>query len=781
MTAPLGSSEQPPESPSPPAAPSESEASRRAGRKASAEFWVSPKAALLCLPLLALILGGHAFYYAPFLSDDALISLRYADRFVDGLGLTWTDGERVEGYTDLLWVLLTATLHFFGFDLIFAARGLALAGCVAGALWVSLDPRTSKPSMERVVSGGLGLALCAPVAIWAVGALEHGFMVGVIAGALFFLVRASHAPGVSKEAWFGAFFLCLLVLLRADGAVLVFGIVLPTLFVRSSCALTRFLLWAVLPILAVIGQHLFRHGYYGQWVPNTALAKVAMNQERVLLGIHHVGTGLFALWPTLVAIALTSFAGFRQLRFLSFGPALSASLIWCAYLALVGGDIFPGWRQLLLGLVPLYFLLAQTTAAALEQVPEERSTIYSSLLLVACASLVTQSRDAENRRGKSERWEWAGASVGPALKRAFGEKRPLLAVDAAGALPFWSELPSLDMLGLNDSYLAHHPPASFGHGGIGHELGNGAYVLSRRPDLIAFNNAQGSRDPLFLSGREMILTDEFRKTYSLMRLRGVGIEPAIGEIYVRKDGPLGFHTSGEATLIPGYFFSQGEAHAGLSDDGTLEVKLEPGKTARLEGLELPPGRYRLELNATVSDLRLAVRCQGKTMAGAPSQDPIVAFSHGLPLSIHVESPSQPGALRGVRLEKVEDEPTLRCSSGPVRAMLDCLSIEKAENSAWDAPTNVVFSRSKLVIILPEASRAGAASLSVDNNDTYTIEFLGGGERRGSVVVEKRNNGGGLAVHQIEVPEIARSQSFDEIRIVGKDGDGAYSLGHLLLE
>ena len=48
-----------------------------------------------------------------------------------------------------------------------------------------------------------------------------------------------------------------------------------------------------------------------------------------------------------------------------------------------------------------------------------------------------------------------------------------------GTLAYWSELPALDMLGLNDRYLATHPPADFGQGGLGHELGDADYVEFR--------------------------------------------------------------------------------------------------------------------------------------------------------------------------------------------------------------------------------------------------------------------------------------------------------------
>ena len=57
------------------------------------------------------LLAFHASYYYPFISDDSLISLRYAQRLVEGKGLTWTAGHPVEGYSNLLWVLLNALLH----------------------------------------------------------------------------------------------------------------------------------------------------------------------------------------------------------------------------------------------------------------------------------------------------------------------------------------------------------------------------------------------------------------------------------------------------------------------------------------------------------------------------------------------------------------------------------------------------------------------------------------------------------------------------------------------
>ena len=89
-----------------------------------------------------------------FLTDDALISLRYTERLLQGEGLTWNDGERVEGYSNLLWVLILAVPGLLGLDLVGSAVGLGLL--CAGLSLVVLQ-RALRPS-------GLVSSICSPPA-----------------------------------------------------------------------------------------------------------------------------------------------------------------------------------------------------------------------------------------------------------------------------------------------------------------------------------------------------------------------------------------------------------------------------------------------------------------------------------------------------------------------------------------------------------------------------------------------------------------------------------------
>src|SRR5690606_28006550 len=78
--------------------------------------------------------------------DDAYISFRYARRFAEGLGLTYNDGARVEGYTNFSWVVLGALGALLGVD----PKHTALAlGPLSGVALVLLCARWGRELAER--------------------------------------------------------------------------------------------------------------------------------------------------------------------------------------------------------------------------------------------------------------------------------------------------------------------------------------------------------------------------------------------------------------------------------------------------------------------------------------------------------------------------------------------------------------------------------------------------------------------------------------------------------
>ena len=62
----------------------------------------------------------YLFYCVLFFNltrDDSFISLRYARSLKNGFGLTWNqNGEKVEGYSNFLWIIIEFVLLYFSED-----------------------------------------------------------------------------------------------------------------------------------------------------------------------------------------------------------------------------------------------------------------------------------------------------------------------------------------------------------------------------------------------------------------------------------------------------------------------------------------------------------------------------------------------------------------------------------------------------------------------------------------------------------------------------------------
>ena len=101
--------------------------------------------------LAALVLLAEGWPAQPQI-DDSFISYRYADNLLDGDGLVWNPGERVEAITNLAWVLLVAGLGahgvaapaaghalglFCGAALLVATTSLATAGVGPRERWIA--------------------------------------------------------------------------------------------------------------------------------------------------------------------------------------------------------------------------------------------------------------------------------------------------------------------------------------------------------------------------------------------------------------------------------------------------------------------------------------------------------------------------------------------------------------------------------------------------------------------------------------------------------------------
>jgi len=169
----------------------------------------------------AIIAAGTAIclYYARFaLIDDAYISFRYARNLLEGHGLVFNPGERVEGYTNFLWVMLLAGARVLGVGFETASRVLG-AGCglLTVAVLADLAPRADRrPPWSVLLAPALFVAGLVPL-MWAVHGLETALFTLLLALAFRADIRGL-AEGRIRPA--SAVWLGLASLTRPEGTAL---------------------------------------------------------------------------------------------------------------------------------------------------------------------------------------------------------------------------------------------------------------------------------------------------------------------------------------------------------------------------------------------------------------------------------------------------------------------------------------------------------------------------------------------------------------------------------
>ncbi len=337
------------------------------------------------LAALALYLA-HVRSYG-FLTDDAFISFRYARNLAEGHGLVFNAGhERVEGYTNFLWVVLLASLARLGVaperiaNVLSVACGIAVWFLVLRAS-VRDSLRDARPAWILLAPVVL-LASTRSFAVWTTSGLETKlYELFVVAGTLRAIDEVASARAGGRESWIGSsLLLALAALTRPDGALIAAGVLGARYALeRPRGAARRPAVAAGAGLLvALLSAHLiFRLAYYGDWVPNTYHAKVGGRTWWAMGARYAIAFALeygVVFWVPLMAAAYG--AARRAPRDSNGAPAPSesgprvrlalfaaATLPHALYVLSIGGDHFE-YRPLDV-LFPFAFLVLADGAAAL--------------------------------------------------------------------------------------------------------------------------------------------------------------------------------------------------------------------------------------------------------------------------------------------------------------------------------------------------------------------------------------------------------------------------------
>lgn len=332
--------------------------------------------ALLVL-LAATIAGACAI---AFQCDDAYITFRYVSNAHDGLGLVWNPPPflPVEGYTGFLWaILLWGTWSLLGVEPPDAANWWSITFGVCQFVVIAyaafrLRRRDGSPVGDTVALATIACIVAQRTFLqWMTSGLETALFNFAFVSWVLLAFRARERRSV-KWLLLWAAAAAVAALTRPDGLLLaaVTGAAAwPSLADRrvKTAAL------GLLPLLAVVVHVAWRKSFYGEWLPNTAFAKIVAPWPEV--GIPYFECFLFehGLWlwfPVALVWFVVDAVGCRG-RFVATwmrrAPAVAAvsaiAFHTGYYILKVGGDHFE--YRVLSQLVPLAWLSLAAMGAQL--------------------------------------------------------------------------------------------------------------------------------------------------------------------------------------------------------------------------------------------------------------------------------------------------------------------------------------------------------------------------------------------------------------------------------
>ena len=402
-----------------------------------------------------------------FIQDDAFISFVYARNLVRGAGLTWF-GTRIEGYTNFLWVLWIALGMKLGIDPIVSADVGSIAAFVATVFGLERLGRALLDSRVAALTGVLLFITNYTVVSYATGGMETMLQTSLLCWMAVLAVEPRPAPAPSRDLWLAGLG-SLAVLTRLDSALPV-GIIL---LVRLQDAWVR---KQLLSTVARIGPVFFlplaawlawKSRYYGRLLPNTYYVKVDFHFNPN--GLVYVGRFLhwYMLWPFLAAAAAVLVARRRLPPRRLLLPAIIV-VTWLAYVAAAGGD-FMEFRFF----VPIApFLVVLLVYAIVEVLGDAlhrkmlttaactAALIGASILHARSFTGITDDQALDSIPMLSTFYGLYGdgqwSTIGDRLRTELGGKNVRIALHPAGAIPFYSDLDTIDMLGLNDPEIPAH-------------------------------------------------------------------------------------------------------------------------------------------------------------------------------------------------------------------------------------------------------------------------------------------------------------------------------------
>ncbi|MHC4646068.1 MAG: hypothetical protein ACYTBJ_11235 [Planctomycetota bacterium] len=441
------------------------------------------------------------------LFDDAMIAMRFADNWASGHGLVWNQGRPVEGYTTFLWTMVMGICHLVHFSPTLTCLMVQLVGIPI--LWACLVSAACLARSCRLLPP---YAICAVLLVGSFYNLTFFTLFGMETGLQTSLVTFALAGAVESlrkrqgrltpMLWFAP-----AVLVRLD-VLLVVLFVFLFLCISAKNGRLRLIAGLLVTLGVIVVHSLWRHHYYGEWLPNTYYLKLSgwPLWDRLSAGMRQTTWTAATLGlPVLLAGAALLRPKRRHLLI------LGAFALGVAYQVYVGGDAWPLNRFVLPVSLGLLVLAAQGIRQLLRTFLNRRTlllrraalTITTVLCIIAINAihwdhflLVSRPQTTAGNR-MNVRYVLAVDKI--------ARPEASVAVVWGGTFPYLSRRKCVDLLGKCDPHIARLPARPEAHL-AGHNKYDLTYSLTTyRPDVII--HTADTRNIVFSRDYQPVMVD----------------------------------------------------------------------------------------------------------------------------------------------------------------------------------------------------------------------------------------------------------------------------------
>lgn len=423
-----------------------------------------------------------------FIQDDAFINFRYVENLLAGHGLVYNVGEHVEGFTSFSWMILLLIFKLTGLDLIsFSQYSSIFFGALIFVVIYFLSNKSSKPILVFLATSVLILSSSGFI-YWSVSGMESSLFSLLIL--IMFYSYLAKDNLINNPIFF---IISFFAIITRQEAFAVFTIFLFYDFLNSKeiYQLKKnqkiIILKVTITLLPFILLVLIRIYYYGYIFPNTYYAKTNLILPYFFRGFEYIINWIkfdFLYGILLIPFIVLVYKKKEKIEILVL-ILLSFYLIYNLY---IGGDVLPHNRFFLPILPIIYFSISKSFFDLIES----KSAIIVSIIVILVISFLKHNLNLDKIIYTKEH------EVGLVKKMKIyadylNENNPnkTAVLSTIGSFGYYYNGNVIDMVGLTDEYIAHHPkeineiddnvPV-----GWKERTYNIDYIFKSRPDFIIF-------------------------------------------------------------------------------------------------------------------------------------------------------------------------------------------------------------------------------------------------------------------------------------------------------